>query len=354
MAVYTSILKPTAFLTVDEMAEWLNIKPEKINVPTAEIKATKIIQSLLYTSKKIGTLGNTTTIEYTPGATAGAEVVTLNVNAVSIQIEDGVSTAAQIIAAIEASIDVNPILGAILQGGATGEEGQIVIAPTLLVGGSNDVPFDVDVEKTRRLVERLINTACDKVETLIQTCVIAKPFIEILDGNNSNVIIPSKWPITEVTEVKIDYNKAFGPETIIDLGNTALRGFADKRQASTDVSLRIVGNDIALRDDNKDSFIGKIFSGSVISSIKISYKAGWAIDYDDVPYDLRHAATLLMEYYWFQRSNRDIGVSSKGIRGETYTKVKDGIPDTILELVQPYVDESLPLYEKSQTNTFDI
>ena len=219
-----------------------------------------------------------------------------------------------------------------------------------------DVPDPIPPEqvKLRRLLETYINVACDKVESILQTCVIAKDFTERYDGNSSNVVIPSKWPITEITELKIDYNRGFGDETKIGMDNAVLRGFADKRQANTDVSLRIIGNDIALRDDGKDSFIGKIFSGSVIGAVQLKYKAGWATNVDDVPWDLRYATTLLAEYYYFQRSNRDLNTISKGVRGESYTKVKDGIPDTVHEMLEPYIDHSLPLHEKSQTNIFDI
>lgn len=205
-----------------------------------------------------------------------------------------------------------------------------------------------------RLLETYINVACSKIESILQTSVVAKTFTEVSDGNNSNVIVPSKWPITEITEIKIDYNRGFGAETNIDLNNAVLRGFADRRQAATDVQLRIVGNDIALRDDGKDSFLGKIFSGSSIGSIQIKYKAGWGTTIDDVPWDLKYATILLAEYYYFQRSNRDLNVISKGIRGESFTKVKDGIPETIMEMLEAYVDIGLPLYEKSQTNTFGI
>lgn len=49
-----------------------------------------------------GTAGNSITIEYTSGATAGSEVVTEVGNAISIQIEDSVSTSQQIVDAVNA------------------------------------------------------------------------------------------------------------------------------------------------------------------------------------------------------------------------------------------------------------
>ncbi len=252
MATYTSILKPTAYLTLQEVAEWLNIKPNLYAVP------------------------------------------------------------------------------------------------------ADPAPFLSGQEELRRLLERVINIACDKVQNILQTSVIAKQFEETLDGNNSNVILPSKWPIVSVQEVRIDYNRNFGPETIVSSVNQILRGYADVRQEFTDLALRIVGNDIVLRDDGFDTIIGKIFSGSVIGSTKIKYTAGWAKDAEDIPFDLRHATTLLVEYYYFQRSNRDLNITSKGVRGESFSKIKDGIPDTILELLEPYKDVTMPLFEKSQTNIFGV
>lgn len=55
---------------------------------------------LLYTAVTPGTTGNSITIEYTSGGTAGSEAVTVVVNAISVQIEVGVSRAAQIVSAV--------------------------------------------------------------------------------------------------------------------------------------------------------------------------------------------------------------------------------------------------------------
>lgn len=55
---------------------------------------------LLYTAVTPGTPGNSITIEYTSGGTAGSEIVTVVVNAISVQIEVGRSRAAQIVSAV--------------------------------------------------------------------------------------------------------------------------------------------------------------------------------------------------------------------------------------------------------------
>lgn len=351
--MYTSILKPDAYLTVDEVAEWLNIY-EQIKLPTPEVKASKTIQDLVYTSKLVGTLGNVTAVQYTAGAIAGSEVVSLVGNTIFVQIEDGVTEAHQIKTAIENFPAANNLVSLSYPAPSSQNNHQTIQATTLLTGGVNEGNWVKGGLENRKIIERLINTACDKVEKILQTVVVAKDFEETMDGNNSNVILPSKWPIQSITEIKIDYNRNFSDATVINPVNYFNRGYADKRQLPTDTSIRIVGNDVVLRDDGKDSIVGKIFSGSVLGSIKIKYKAGWALDNSDIPWDLRQATTLLVEYYYFQRSNRDLNITSKGVRGESFTKIKDGIPDTIMEMLEPYCDISLPLFEKSQTNVFGV
>ena len=351
--MYTSILKPDAYLTVDEVAEWLDVV-DVIKIPQEEVKASKLVQDLLFTSKLVGTLGNVTAIQYTAGATAGNEVVSIVGNTISVQIEDIVSTAQNIKDKVEAHVGANALVTITLKTGSTGTETQTLQATTLLVGGLNAGQWAKGGQQNRKIIERIINISCDKIERLLDTCVVAKTFTEFMDGNNSNVVIPSKWPILEIVEIKIDYNRNFSSETVISPVNYFNRGYADKRQSPTDINLRIVGNDIVLRDDGKDTFIGTIYSGSVLGSTKVIYKAGWALDNADIPWDLRQATVLLCEYYYYQRSNRDLNITSKGVRGESFSKIKDGIPDTIMEMVEPYCDVSMPLFEKSQTNVFGV
>lgn len=67
------------------------------------VAALVLIQDLTYTSAIAGQPGNATTIAYTAGATAGAEVVTVTGQAISVQIDSGVSTALQVQTAVLAS-----------------------------------------------------------------------------------------------------------------------------------------------------------------------------------------------------------------------------------------------------------
>lgn len=102
-----------------------------------QIKSSITIQDILYTSKRYGTDGDVINIEYTGGATAGAEVVTSPSSfTYVIQIEDGVSTANQVIAAINNSSNPGDIRGTILyEVTGSGSNPQVIQAPTFLAGG---------------------------------------------------------------------------------------------------------------------------------------------------------------------------------------------------------------------------
>lgn len=102
-----------------------------------DIKAFQQIQDILFTSKLEGTLGNATSIEYVGGGTAGAEVASLIVDKIQVQIEDGVSTADQ----IRFAIGSNPSTLALVDGVSTGTglEPQSVQLETFLTGGTDSI-----------------------------------------------------------------------------------------------------------------------------------------------------------------------------------------------------------------------
>jgi hypothetical protein len=62
----------------------------------AATAAAVVVQDLTYAADATGVAANGKTITYTPGATAGAEVVTVTSGNVDVQIQNGVSTATQI------------------------------------------------------------------------------------------------------------------------------------------------------------------------------------------------------------------------------------------------------------------
>lgn len=63
----------------------------------------RTIQDITYCSVTFGNTGTSISVAYTAGGTAGAEVVTVTGNAISVQIQSAVSTATQVLAALQAS-----------------------------------------------------------------------------------------------------------------------------------------------------------------------------------------------------------------------------------------------------------
>ena len=365
MAIYNSILKSNAWITADDVGEWLyDDKPERYEVPTAGINAFLVFQFIRYTAQNLGVAGNNITIEYTGGAVAGSEVVTVVGDAITVQIEDGVSTCEQIRAAVSSNGAASALVSVQLEVVEPDTQADVEVrtnnigGPTNLAGGVDDTPFaKQDIPVRRKRFEKLINAACDKIESILQTVVLCKEYQEDLDGNDSNVIVPSMFPIKELVDVRIDFNRNFGSETVVDQINLILRGMTDKRADNSIPNLRIVGNNVYLRDDDNDNVIGRIFSGSVAGSVRVTYKAGWAIDTEDVPYDLHLAALQLVEWYEFRRSNKDIGVASKGVRNESYSKMgelEEGIPKEIYDMISPYINMSFGMFERVQNNIMGL
>lgn len=84
------------------------------------VKATLIEQDITYTADLFGVSGNSVTVEYVGGATAGSERVTVSGNAIEVQVEYGVSDADDIVAAVQGDGDASALVDATVSGaGAT-------------------------------------------------------------------------------------------------------------------------------------------------------------------------------------------------------------------------------------------
>jgi len=107
-------------------------------------------QDLTFTFSAPGD-NNAYTLEYTTGATAGAEVVTILGQAITVQIEDNVSTATQVKAAMEAIPALAAAITITISG--VGGNAQVAFGPTNFANGENPgrkqaAYFDGDVEIT--------------------------------------------------------------------------------------------------------------------------------------------------------------------------------------------------------------
>lgn len=81
-----------------------------------------ILQDLTYTAVTPGTPGNSITVAYTTGGTAGSEVVSVVSNAISVQIQSGVSTSVDVLAAINNSAAALALVSASITGLTTNVE----------------------------------------------------------------------------------------------------------------------------------------------------------------------------------------------------------------------------------------
>ena len=72
--------------------------------------STGILGALTFTSVATGEEADAITVEFTSGGTAGSETVTVADSSVTVQIESGLSTSAQIKTAIENSVDASALL----------------------------------------------------------------------------------------------------------------------------------------------------------------------------------------------------------------------------------------------------
>lgn len=100
------------------------------------VKATATIQGLLYEAITAGIAGNSITIEYTTGAPTSTPVITVLGNAITVQIQSGITTHAQIKTEINADVFSSALVAAVnnILGTATAPDG-----PDSLTGGLDAV-----------------------------------------------------------------------------------------------------------------------------------------------------------------------------------------------------------------------
>ena len=100
------------------------VRPDENVMTTVSnaVKASGFISStgkLTFTAYKYGTQGNSISVAFTAGGTAGAEVVTVVGKAISVQIQSGTSTAAQVKTALEASVPAMALITVVVTTGGT-------------------------------------------------------------------------------------------------------------------------------------------------------------------------------------------------------------------------------------------
>lgn len=100
--------------------------------------AARVTQGITITANTMGSLGNSITIAFTGGGTAGSEVVTVSTYAISVQIQSGVSTITQVRAAINASGAAAALVTAVGTSAST-----VATASALALQNGDDTDFTV-------------------------------------------------------------------------------------------------------------------------------------------------------------------------------------------------------------------
>lgn len=205
---------------------------------------------------------------------------------------------------------------------------------------------DTDTTHDNRLI-RLINMATDLCEKYIGGPIKTRSFVETRSGDSSNTIMPSYWPVRSITEIRIDYNREFPDATIIEPSNYLLEGPPDYFEVA------VMGQDVVLRSENASSIIGRIFNGSVVGSIKMSYTAGWGADQQTIEANLVHAVLMTVEYYYILKENRELNVTGKNNNGQNYSRTQ-GLPKEVVEILDEYKDFSFGFPNVPQKNRFSV
>jgi len=125
----------------------------------AVLPSNAVVQDLTYTSVALAGLGDLVSVQYTSpaGVVAGSEIVTVSGNKIVVQIQSGVSTAAQIFAAINASVPALNIVSVAISG--AGGNTQVTGGPTSLSGGEVKVQVQSGVSTAQNVFNAVTASA---------------------------------------------------------------------------------------------------------------------------------------------------------------------------------------------------
>lgn len=166
----------------------------------APVQAFVTLKGVTITDKLYGTNRNgVVTLAYTVGGTAGAEVVTVTGNAISVQIESGVSTITQVRAAINASVAAAALVVAtgtsatVVTGAsaATPTAGAVEAVSASNIGGVASVIQDPSLAGTYIINLSKIHKALGFCQMLLQ----AATAVDLVPQLKSNDVLSAKQVI---------------------------------------------------------------------------------------------------------------------------------------------------------------
>lgn len=163
-------------------------------------KASLSLQSLIYTAKIAGTSGNSISVAYTTGGVAGSEVVTVIGTAITVQIQSGVSTPAQIAAAIAASPAASALVTVTVGGYGMSVSGYPSDAP---VNAGDTLQLNLNGDGLRTIVLSASGTPGTSTSGLSPATSVAMGDTLIIDINGSGEAQMITFPTALSTGVAI-------------------------------------------------------------------------------------------------------------------------------------------------------
>lgn len=160
-----------------------------------------------------------------------------------------------------------------------------------------------DVTTNDALLARLITSASQRIQTIINRTILSDDYEEVRDGTGGVLLVTREYPITEVSAVDVD-------GVAVGQGNALLPGFYHNNVA-------VILN-------------GRQFTKGY-GNVRISYTAG----YESIPSDLEQACIEIVAYAFKGRDR--IGLSSKGLAGETTSYLTSEIPDSARAVINRYM-----------------
>jgi len=161
------------------------------------VLGTLTIQDILYTAVDVYSDGNLISIQYSDTGSAGFEVVNVVGNAIEVEMESGVSTAAQILTAIQNSVAASALVTAAISG--TASTAQTAVSATFLTGSV----VQIDMDEINGFEEYIIIDAAIK-------CLIK-------EESDVSVLLAQKQQIMQRIEAMASNRDAGEPERVTDV-----------------------------------------------------------------------------------------------------------------------------------------
>jgi hypothetical protein len=175
-----------------------------------------------------------------------------------------------------------------------------------------------DTSQDTRL-ELFINAATSRIESMTDRLLKEGSIAELQHGGRQDLLLLRQYPITAVTEVRIDGTKTFtDPNTIVTPDQY------------------IIGD-----DGNTLAF--KFFLPRGTNNIKIIYTAGYnSTDYAGRLAELEMCCLWLVEWFYRHRDRADMGRTSKS-KGDESTGILAQMPTMIAEIIRSYTRMEAPI-----------